>query len=162
MAGPSRAPAPQHKQAPDTEPPGSAGGGGGPRGGAEQPGNPSLSGPRGSVWGGAYPLTPWPPPGLHPLSPSGSPAPGLPGDTGGCAGPEVSTLQPRAPRGRADQPLPSSGRGPGAGLFLRGKAQGSQIGMAPGLGGGLLRLRVGGFPGYWGQGGISPAQAGLG
>lgn len=33
VAGPSGATAPQHKQAPDAEPPGSAGGGAGPRGG---------------------------------------------------------------------------------------------------------------------------------
>lgn len=51
---------------------------------------------------------------------------------------------------------------PGAGLFLRGKAKASRIGAGRGQGSGLLRMGVGGFPGYWGQDGISPAQAGLG
>lgn len=61
--------------------------GGAGRGGAGQPGNPSLSGPRGSVWGGANSLTPWSPLGVRPPGPSGISAPVFPGDPGGARGP---------------------------------------------------------------------------
>lgn len=93
VAGPSRAPAPQHKQAPDAEPPGSAGGGPG-QGGAGPPGNPSLSGPRRSLRGRGQPADPLAPSGLRPPGPSGILAPGLPGDLGRRAGREVSAPSP--------------------------------------------------------------------
>lgn len=125
VAGPSRAPAPRHKQAPDAEPPGSAGGGAG-RGGGGRPGRlvtPPCPGLAARDPGRANSLTPGPPPGLRPPGPSGIPAPGLPGVL-------VSAPQPLAPRARADPPLPTSARGrggvtnwalsPGAGLSLRG------------------------------------------
>lgn len=67
---------------------------GGGTGGGRPPGNPSLSGSRGSVRGRANPLTPWPPSGLRPRGPSGIFAPVLPGDTGGSVGPEVSAPSP--------------------------------------------------------------------
>lgn len=136
VAGPSRAPTPQHKQAPDAEPPGSAGGGAGRGGGAGPPGNPSLSGPGGSVRGRGQPSDPSPPQvpsGHRPPGPSGILALGLPGDPGKSAGPEVSAPSPLLLGGRTDQPLPTSARGqrrgheigplPGGGAFSQGQSR---------------------------------------
>lgn len=68
VAGPSQAPAPQHKQAPDAEPPGSAGGGAGRWG---RPGRPVVTPPCPGFGaqdpGRAHLLTPGPPPGLRVL-----------------------------------------------------------------------------------------------
>lgn len=52
--------------------------GGGTRGGAGQPGNPSLSGPQRSVRGGANPMTPLAPAGPPPSGPFSDPRPRTP------------------------------------------------------------------------------------
>ena len=173
VAGPSWAPAPQHKQAPDAEPPGSAGGGAGRRGGPGRLVTPPCPGLAARFGGGANPLTPPPAPSGHrPPGPSGILALGVPGDLGRSAGREVSRPQPLACRGRTDQPLPTSARGqgrgheigllPGGGAFPKGQGQGIPNWDWQGTGQRVIKAVAGGCPGYWGQGGISPAQAGLG
>lgn len=111
--------------------------GGGTRGGAGPPGNPSLSGPRGSLRGRGQPSDHPPhkrvPSGHRPPDPSGTLALGLPGDPGRSAGPEVSAPSPLPLGGRTDQPLPTSARGqrrgheigplPGGGAFPQGQSR---------------------------------------
>lgn len=94
VAGPARVPAPQHKQAPDAEPPGSAVGGGGTRWGPGRLVTPPCPGLAAQNGGGANPLTPEPLPAPALQTLPGSPAPGLPGDPGGSFGPEASRDSP--------------------------------------------------------------------
>lgn len=108
---------------------------------------------------------PAPLPGLRPPGPSGIPAPSVPWGPGKGAGRSGA----RAPRPLAwGAARPTSARGQGQG-HEAAWGWGFSVGARPRLrelgldwDGGLLRLTVGGCPGYWGQGGISPAQAKLG
>lgn len=100
--GPSRAQAPQHKQARDPESPASAGVGRA-RGGGGTPGNPSLSGTRGSDRGRRHTADPSPRQALAEL-----PAPRLSEDLGGDSRPEVWVSKPGA--GRTKLSLPRKGR----------------------------------------------------
>lgn len=141
--------------------------GGRAQGGAGPPGNPSLSGPRGSARGGASPLTPpppRPPSGLRSRGSSGIAAPGLPGDSEG-AWTSRSPRPARSPQPPGAEPSrpapPPSGRGRG-GASPQGQGRGIPAWLRPGTGRRATEAGVGGCPGYWGQGGISPAQAGLG
>lgn len=134
VAGPSQAPAPQHKQAPDAEPPGSAGGGAGRWG---RPGRlvvtPPCPGFGAQDPGRARLLAPGPPPGLRvlrdppPPDSLGSPLVPAPGPQALGAEPTRPSPLPRGDRGGVTKWAPR----PGGGAFPKGQGKGiSNWGLA--------------------------------
>lgn len=139
--------------------------GGGPEGGPGRlvtPPCPGLAAPHG---GGASRLTPHPLPICRLQALPGSPPLGFQGSR---REPALSSPPP-APTRRTERTKPphfreGAGAGsrngplPGGGAFPKGQGQG-----IPNWGWWkVIKAGVGGCAGYWGQGGISPAQAGLG
>lgn len=114
--------APQHKRAPDAEPPGAREGGRGGRAAWQPPGRASRL-----VTGRGQPSDT--PPQTGPLRPPSrpfrDPGPRLPGDPGRGAGPEVSAPSPLPHRAEPTSPSPTSARGQGRGHeigpFARGR-----------------------------------------
>lgn len=150
--------------------------GGGTRGGPGRLVTPPCPGLAARYGGGANPLTSPPTPGPlrpPPSRPFRDPGPRTPWGPGKERGARGLRPQPLA-SGGLNRPAPPHFReGAEAGSrnrpFARGrgfpsgaKPRHPQLGLAGDPGRRVIKAVAGGCPGYWGQGGISPAQAGQG